>query len=78
MDAISLVDRIASVDPDRCIGCGLCASTCPEDAIALIRRKRTPRTPRTTMAMYLRMYRDRWGPLKLVDLAVRKLLGRRI
>ena len=78
MEAISLVDRIASVDPDRCIGCGLCASTCPEDAIALIRRKRTPRTPRTTMAMYLRMYRDRWGPLKLVDLAVRKLLGRRI
>ncbi len=78
MDAISLVDRIASVAPDRCIGCGLCASTCPEDAIALIRRKRTPRTPRTTMAMYLRMYRDRWGPLKLVDLAVRKLLGRRI
>lgn len=36
--AISIVDRVAVVDPDKCIGCGLCAKECPNDLIA-VRRK---------------------------------------
>lgn len=78
MEAITLHDRVATVDSGRCIGCGLCATTCPEAAISLVRREHAPRTPRTTTGMYLRMYRDRWGPLKLLELAAKKLLRRRI
>ena len=34
MDAIIMEDT-ARVDPDRCIGCGLCVTDCPEDAMTL-------------------------------------------
>lgn len=36
--AISIVDRIAVVDPATCVGCGLCAKACPNELI-VIRRK---------------------------------------
>ena len=33
--AITITDRIASVDIRKCIGCGLCAAECPNNLIAL-------------------------------------------
>jgi formate hydrogenlyase subunit 6/NADH:ubiquinone oxidoreductase subunit I len=36
MDAISMTeDQVASIDLHRCIGCGLCINTCPEEALTL-------------------------------------------
>jgi Fe-S-cluster-containing hydrogenase component 2 len=35
MDAIRMEDGTAVVSRDNCIGCGLCVSTCPEDAVKL-------------------------------------------
>ncbi|MGA2448358.1 MAG: indolepyruvate ferredoxin oxidoreductase subunit alpha [Polyangiaceae bacterium] len=34
--ALSVVNSLASIDPSLCAGCGLCASTCPFDAIARV------------------------------------------
>lgn len=34
-NAISIVNRIASVDKSKCIGCGLCAKACPNNLIAV-------------------------------------------
>lgn len=34
--AISLVDGVAAVDPDKCRGCGTCVSACPKGIIKLI------------------------------------------
>jgi len=31
------VDRVA-LDTNRCIGCGLCVSTCPSGALSLVRK----------------------------------------
>jgi Fe-S-cluster-containing hydrogenase component 2 len=35
MGAITEVDETMEVSADKCIGCGLCVSICPENAIAL-------------------------------------------
>jgi NAD-dependent dihydropyrimidine dehydrogenase PreA subunit len=32
------VDKIAEVDVDTCIGCGVCVTHCPMEALALVRR----------------------------------------
>jgi Fe-S-cluster-containing hydrogenase component 2 len=33
-----MVDDVAAVDEGKCIGCGLCISTCPTEGISLARR----------------------------------------
>ena len=35
MDAIKLDDDYSEIIEGRCIGCGVCIPTCPEDAISL-------------------------------------------
>jgi Fe-S-cluster-containing hydrogenase component 2 len=38
MEAVQLVNEKASIDIDKCIGCGLCVSTCPTDSMTLVRK----------------------------------------
>jgi Fe-S-cluster-containing hydrogenase component 2 len=33
--ALSIVDGLAVVDPDKCVGCGTCVATCPKSVLAL-------------------------------------------
>jgi ferredoxin len=42
--ALSVPEDINVVDPTRCIGCGVCATVCPEDALKLVRTE-TPEKP---------------------------------
>lgn len=44
MKAILEQDGRYMVQPDRCIGCGLCVSTCPTESISLIRKPETDGT----------------------------------
>jgi Fe-S-cluster-containing hydrogenase component 2 len=37
MEAIKLVDDIAFINKDKCIGCGVCSAHCPASAIKLDR-----------------------------------------
>lgn len=39
VNAISEQDDVYVVDEDRCIGCGLCITTCPADAIDLVEKE---------------------------------------
>ena len=38
MEALSLVEEIASVDPVLSLGCGNCIVTCPTESLSMVRR----------------------------------------
>ncbi len=65
MNALTMVDDgLAQVDLDRCIGCGLCVTTCPTEALKLAPksgdRLRVP--PATTAEQMQLMARKRGLP----------------
>ena len=61
MGAIAVEDKKAVIDYDRCIGCGLCVSTCPTHALSLDRKPKTeqPYVPRGMIDRTLRQVRAR-------------------
>lgn len=38
-DAIHVINGVAKVDRDACVGCGLCVKTCPNSVIAMAKKK---------------------------------------
>jgi ferredoxin len=75
MEAIAVgAAGIAAVEPKRCIGCGLCVTTCTPGALRLERRPaQEPRPlPQTLMDANLRLARERgvMGPRDLAKLAI--------
>jgi ferredoxin len=38
--------------PERCLGCGVCVTTCPTDAITLSKKPTEVRPPRTREDLY--------------------------
>jgi Na+-translocating ferredoxin:NAD+ oxidoreductase subunit B len=76
MDALAIGAETVRVDLARCIGCGLCLSSCPSDAMTL-RGKEHPTTPPDgTEALYLKIYRERYGASGLAKAALARLIGR--
>ena len=69
MEALWLGDGHAVHDPDRCIGCGLCITTCPTGALSLVRKPESaqPGVPKNVTEHYLRLGQAR-GKLGLTDL----------
>ncbi|MBM3301169.1 MAG: 4Fe-4S binding protein [Deltaproteobacteria bacterium] len=53
VEAIEVQDDVAKVNPQRCIGCGLCVSTCPSEALSMVPRQdaRVPPATVTEMGM---------------------------
>ena len=44
-DALSVPADLCVVDYGRCVGCGVCVSSCPVDALSLRRREEGERVP---------------------------------
>jgi len=65
MDALKLDEDRVIVDMNRCIGCGLCVSTCPTTALVLVRKPdvEQPDVPQTMTKTYIKLARAR-GKLK--------------
>jgi ferredoxin len=38
-------DELLQLDLDRCFGCGVCATSCPTDAISLVAKAGHPEPP---------------------------------
>jgi Fe-S-cluster-containing hydrogenase component 2 len=45
MEALTLEDERVVLNSDRCIGCGLCVSTCPTSSLILKRKSVSKRVP---------------------------------
>jgi Fe-S-cluster-containing hydrogenase component 2 len=51
MKAIEMKGDVAFVNTKECIGCGLCVTGCPVEAIKLVERKQIPSIPATVREM---------------------------
>ena len=55
MGAVKVVEDMATVDPNRCIGCGLCVTTCEAEAIRMVPREQASKPPSTISEMGIKI-----------------------
>lgn len=59
MEAVSIEDFMASVNLDRCIGCGACSGVCPRRAISLLKKESRHIPEEDSEAMYQKIAEER-------------------
>ncbi|MFZ2399015.1 MAG: TetR family transcriptional regulator C-terminal domain-containing protein [Smithella sp.] len=59
MKAIEMKGDIAFVNTKECIGCGLCVTGCPAEAIKLVERKQIPSIPATVREMGAKVLQEK-------------------
>jgi ferredoxin len=59
MEAISMTeDQVADINLDKCIGCGLCINTCPEEALTLMAKPEEKRREPPPTNRFMRSSQD--------------------
>jgi len=56
--AISLVEKRAFIDPEKCVGCGICIGICPDDHIRIRWSEKTGRVGKSMMEYAAGILRD--------------------
>jgi ferredoxin len=75
MNAVTVIDKKARVDLQRCIGCGACVVTCKEKAIKLAARDRQKIPAPDSRAMHRKIFMERYGPLKVLGKAAKMIVS---
>jgi len=78
MEAITYVEGIASIDILRCIGCGLCVTTCSGAAIQLFEKAETKTPPKSQGDLYKKIMKERFGVMGTAKIVGKKILGLKI
>ena len=80
MEALHLNDKKAVLDLNRCIGCGLCVTTCSTHSLSLMRKpkRKQPYVPKDIMDTNIKLgkARGKLGIGKMVGMQVRSKLNR--
>jgi Fe-S-cluster-containing hydrogenase component 2 len=80
MEALHLDNKKSVLDVNRCIGCGLCVSTCPTHSLSLVRKpkEKQPYVPKDIIATNIKLgkARGKLGISKLIGMQVRSKLDR--
>jgi len=80
MDALSINNEKALLNSDRCIGCGLCVSTCSAGSLTLQRKSKQEQfyVPFNLRETYIRLgqARGKMSLLDLIGLKIRSLKDR--
>jgi ferredoxin len=80
MEALHVSDKKAALDVDRCIGCGLCVTTCPTHSLSLARKPQAEQAdiPKDYMksALKVAQARGKLGMGELTAMQVRSKLDR--
>jgi Fe-S-cluster-containing hydrogenase component 2 len=77
MDAISLKDKIAVVNLDRCIGCGACFVACKSEAHTLHKKEKTYVPAKNQDAMYQKIMVERFGIFGTLKTVSKILVGKK-
>ncbi|MFZ2493416.1 MAG: 4Fe-4S dicluster domain-containing protein [Thermoanaerobaculia bacterium] len=78
MEAVQVTGGVATVDLPRCIGCGLCVTTCATGAMRLVARPETIAPAKDTPALYMKMYRERFGAFEAAKAVGKAILRRQV
>jgi Fe-S-cluster-containing hydrogenase component 2 len=78
MEAISMAGSAAVVDLDRCIGCGLCVTACPEGAARLIKKEKDTVPPKDMISLYKKIMIEKLGPWGSIKMIGKMLMGQKI
>jgi Fe-S-cluster-containing hydrogenase component 2 len=80
MEALSLDHKKAVLDLNRCIGCGLCVTTCPTHSLTLLRKPKAkqPYVPRDIVETNMKLGKagGKLGAGKMIGMQVKSKLDR--
>ena len=77
MEAISIRDKIAVIDLDRCLGCGVCITACANKANTLKKKVKKHVPPKTHDALYQKIMLERFGIVDTLKTVSKILLGKK-
>jgi Fe-S-cluster-containing hydrogenase component 2 len=78
MEALVSVQNHTEVLRSHCIGCGVCVNVCVTGAISLMKTEKEEIPPKTSMEMYKRMIKERYGVIGTLKFMGKAALGKQI